>query len=132
MKFLTDNLFVVLTALVSGAMLLWPMLNRQMAGAMVNTLQATRLINDGALILDVRSPAEFSGGHLSGSRNIPVAEVGNRAADLPAGKSVVVICESGSRSARAAAALRKAGRTDVFCLEGGIAGWKQAGLPVSR
>ena len=132
LKFLIDNIFIVLTALVSGGMLLWPLLNKQMGGASVGTLQATRLINDGATVLDVRDANEFAGGRLNGSRNIPVAEVEKRAAEVPAGKPVVVVCESGARSARAASALRKAGRSDVFCLEGGLAVWKQAGLPVIK
>ena len=130
MKFVTENLFLIVVALVSGGMLLWPMVNRQLAGATVNTLQATRLINDGAVVLDVREPAEFTAGHLANSRNIPTAQLDQRLAELPAGKPVVVVCASGSRAGRAAAALRKAGRADVFCLDGGLAGWRQAGLPV--
>ncbi len=129
-KFLIENLFLVAAAVVSGAMLFWPILNRQMAGAMVNTMQATRLINDGAVLLDVRESSEFSAGHVNGSRHIPVGEIATRAGELPAGKPVVVICASGARASRAASALRKAGRADVHCLEGGLAGWKRAGLPV--
>ena len=132
MKFLLDNIFLIVIAFVSGAMLLWPLVNRQLAGATVNTLQATRLINDGAVMLDVREAAEFSSGHVANSRNIPTTELDRRMAELPAGKPVVVVCASGSRSARAAAVLRKSGRTDVFCLDGGLAGWQQAGLPVVK
>jgi rhodanese-related sulfurtransferase len=44
----------------------------------------------------------------------------------------VVVCASGSRAGRAAAALRRAGRADVFCLDGGLSGWQQAGLPVVK
>ncbi|MCA3177233.1 MAG: rhodanese-like domain-containing protein [Burkholderiales bacterium] len=113
-------------------MLLWPLVNRSLAGATVNTLQATRLINDGAVVLDVRDAAEYGAGHLANSRNIPTAELDKRVAELPANKPVVVVCASGSRAARAAAALRRAGRTDVFCLDGGLAGWRQAGLPVVK
>jgi rhodanese-related sulfurtransferase len=131
-KFVTENIFLIVIAFVSGGMLLWPLINRQLAGATVNTLQATRLINDGAVVLDVREPAEFGAGHLANSRNIPTGELDRRLAELPAGKPVVVVCASGPRSARAAAVLRKAGRTDVFCLDGGVSGWRQAGLPVVK
>jgi rhodanese-related sulfurtransferase len=131
-KFVTENLFLIAVALVSGGMLLWPLVNRGLAGASVNTLQATRLINDGAVVLDVREPAEFAAGHLANSRNIPVGDLDKRVTDLPANKPVIVVCASGSRAARAASSLRKAGRTDVFCLDGGLSGWQQAGLPVVR
>ena len=132
MKFVTENIFLIVVAFVSGGMLLWPLVNRSLAGATVNTLQATRLINDGAVVLDVRDAAEYGAGHLANSRNIPTAELDKRVAELPANKPVVVVCASGSRAARAAAALRKAGRSDVFCLDGGLAGWRQAGLPVVK
>lgn len=132
MDFVLQNIFLIVTAFVSGAMLLWPFVTRRLAGASVGTLQATRLINDGAVIVDVREPAEFAAGHLANSRNIPTAEIDKRAAELPSGKAVVVVCASGSRSARAASVLRKGGRADVFCLDGGLSGWQQAGLPVVK
>ena len=132
MDFVLQNIFLIVIAFVSGAMLLWPLVTRQLAGASVGTLQATRLINDGAVIVDVRQPAEYAAGHLANSRNIPTAEIDKRAAELPVGKAVVVVCASGSRSARAASALRKAGRADVFCLDGGLSAWQQAGLPVVK
>lgn len=132
MDFVTENIFLIVVAFVSGAMLVWPLVNRQLAGATVGTLQATRLINDGAVIVDIRGGDEFAGGHLPNSRNIPLADVDKRAAEIPGGKPVIVVCASGTRAGRAAAALRKAGRTDVYCLDGGVSGWQQAGLPVVR
>jgi len=132
-NFLTENIFLIIIAFASGAMLLWPIINRQMAGATLNTLQATRLINDsGAVLLDVRNGDEFAAGHLPNSRNIPAADLDKRLGELPSNKPVIVVCGSGSRAARSAAALRKSGRNDVFCLEGGVVGWQQAGLPVTR
>jgi rhodanese-related sulfurtransferase len=132
-NFFTENIFLIVIAFVSGAMLLWPLVNRQLAGATLGTLQATRLINDsGAVVLDVRGSDEYASGHLPNSRNIPAGDLDKRAGELPAGKPVIVVCASGSRAARAAAALRKAGRDDVFCLDGGISGWQHAGLPITR
>ena len=134
MNFVTKNIFLIAIACVSGAMLLWPVVNRGMAGgAAVGTLQATRMINDqNALILDVRTAAEFAAGHLPGARNIPADEIVKRGAELPAGKPVIVVCASGNRAGKAAAALRTGGRQDVFCLDGGIAQWQQAGLPLVK
>ena len=88
MKFITENIFLIVTALVSGVMLLLPLINRQMAGASVGSLEATRLINSGAIVLDVRKPDEFARGHVVGSRNIPMVDIDKRAGELPAGKAV--------------------------------------------
>jgi rhodanese-related sulfurtransferase len=132
-NFFTENIFLIIIAFASGAMLMWPLVNRQLAGATLDTLRATRLINDsGAVVLDVRGADEYASGHLPNSRNIPVGDLDKRMAELPANKPIIVVCASGSRAGRAAAALRKSGRSDVFCLDGGISGWQQAGLPVTR
>ena len=136
----------VLTTLVVGvpvlAIGLWiavhkiPWLGPMLANTLragVGTRQATRTINDqNALILDVRTADEFEDGHLPGARNIPANEIVKRGAELPAGKPVIVVCASGNRAGKAAAALRTGGRQDVFCLDGGIAQWQQAGLPLVK
>ena len=58
MDFVTENIFLIAIAFLSGAMLLWPVVNRGMAGASLGTLQATRLMNDqGAVVVDVRLAA---------------------------------------------------------------------------
>ena len=133
MTFVTENLFLIAVAFASGAMLLWPIINRQMGGATVGTLQATRMINDqNAVVVDVRSNPEFVGGHLPNAKNIPVEDIEKRASELPAGAPVIVCCASGPRATRAATALRKLGREQVFCLDGGVSGWQQAGLPVVK
>lgn len=133
MNFVTDNIFLIAIAFLSGGMLLWPMVNRGMAGATLGTLQATRMMNDqGAVVVDVRPTSEFAAGHLPNARNIPSDDLARRLGELPAGKPLIVVCASGNRAGKAAATLRAAGRQDVFCLEGGIAGWQQAGLPLVR
>lgn len=133
MNFVSENIFLIAIAFISGAMLIWPLVNRGLAGATVGTLQATRLINDqDAVIVDVRPGAEFAAGHLPNARNIAPDELAKRAADLPKGKPVIVVCGTGTKAGRAASALRATGRQDVFCLEGGIAAWQQAGLPLVK
>lgn len=132
MKFVIDNFVLIAVALASGAMLLWPMVQRRTSGPALDTLAATRLINDShAVVLDVREPAEFAAGHLPNARNIPMAELDKRVNDLPQGKPVLVCCASGARSSRALSLLRQGGR-EAFNLAGGVAAWRQAGLPVVR
>ncbi len=70
-------------------------------------------LSAGALVLDVRSPAEFAGGHVSGATNVPLDQLGARLAELPTDRLLVVYCASGMRSARAATLLRAAGRAVV-------------------
>lgn len=74
--------------------------------------EAKALVKQGALLLDVRTPAEFSGGHISGAKNIPVQELPNRMSELPpTSRQIVVYCRSGGRSASASSLLRQAGYT---------------------
>ncbi len=133
MAFITENILLIAIAFASGALLLWPYVLKRTAGASLDTLGATRMINDTqALVLDVRAPGEFEAGHLPNARNIPLAELDKRAGELPAGRPVIVCCATGMTSAKAASSLRKAGRQDVFNLDGGLNAWRQAGLPVVK
>lgn len=133
MNFITENIVLIVIAFASGAMLLWPLVQRRTSGPSLDTLAATRLINDShAVILDIREAAEFAAGHLPNARNIALGELAGRAGELPAGKPVLVYCATGVRSGAAATTLRKGGRDDVFNLAGGLQAWKQAGLPVVK
>ena len=133
MKFVTENFFLIAIAIISGAMLLWPMITRRMAGASVDTHAATRMVNDqGAILVDVRSSDEFAAGHLPQARNIPAEDIARRAGELPANKPVILYCGTHRQAGKAAGALRGAGREQVFILDNGLTGWRQAGLPVVK
>jgi rhodanese-related sulfurtransferase len=135
MKFITENIFLIAIAFVSGAMLVWPLVRRGAGGASVGTLEATMLINSkDAIVLDVRTPAEFAQSHILNSRNIPLDEIEARVKELERFKEkpVIVSCATGNRSGSAAAVLRKHGFTNVVNLAGGIAAWQQAGLPTGK
>jgi phage shock protein E len=67
----------------------------------------------GALVLDVRSPAEFSTGSVPGSVNIPVSDLPRRLGELDKGKPVIVCCASGMRASTAAALLKAQGFQEV-------------------
>ena len=95
----------------------------------VNAGQAAVLVDDGAVLLDVREPHEWQAGHAPKARHIPLAQLPQRARELPANKPIVTVCRSGNRSARAAAILAHAGR-DASNLAGGMHAWARAGLPV--
>ena len=135
MEFIQKNIFLVLIAVVSGTMLLWPVLRRGAGGPAVSTLQATQLINrEDALVLDVRPEAEYAKGHVLGARNVPLADLAQRTGELERykDKPVVVCCNTGNTSAGGVSQLRKAGFARAVNLAGGLAAWQQAGLPVSK
>ena len=136
MKFVQENILLILVAFVSGAMLLWPYVRRVGAGAGVSTAQATQLINrEDALVLDVRDPGEYGAGHILGAKNLPLSRIDAGGAEIAAkrkDKPVIVYCDDGKRSIKAAAALRRQGFPKAVNLSGGLAAWRQAGLPVDK
>jgi rhodanese-related sulfurtransferase len=71
------------------------------------------LRKNGAMLVDVRSPAEFASGNAPGTVNIPLSELGSRLGEIPKSASVVVGCASGTRSGMAKLLLKKNGYTQV-------------------
>jgi rhodanese-related sulfurtransferase len=135
LKFVTEHIFLVALAVVSGTMLVWPAIRRGTGGSSISTLQATLLINQqNALVLDVRDAAEYENGHVLNARHVAAGELPERSAEIEKYKTkpVIVVCESGNRSEKAAAALRKQGFGQVYSLSGGMSAWKQAGLPLEK
>lgn len=94
----------------------------------VATLKAE--LDPARLLVDVRTPAEFAGGHVPGAKNVPIDELDARLGELGApGDPVYVICQSGGRSARASASLAEKGYAAVN-VTGGTGAWRAAGYPV--
>lgn len=84
---------------------------------------ARKLVADGAQLVDVRTPEEFSAGHIDGALNVPVGELPKRIGELGAKeRPIVVYCRSGARSARAAGILKGAGFTQVHDI-GPMSAW---------
>lgn len=134
MEFIQENLLLVIAAVASGAMLLWSFLGERASGiSQLGTLEATRLINDEALVLDVREDKEWAAGHIPHAKHIPLGQLSSRLNELEKhkGKPVVISCRSGHRSARACALLKKSGFENVHNLAGGIIAWEKANLPIT-
>ena len=136
LEFLLKNWMLVLTALVSGCLLVWPQLKGKGigGGGSVGTAEAVRLINrEKAVLIDVSEPDEFSKGHPNGARNVPLGKL-EGSKDLPSNKALplVVVCPTGSRASRAAGLLRKAGYEKAQPLAGGLDAWREAKLPVEK
>jgi rhodanese-related sulfurtransferase len=131
-QFLIENWMLILAALVSGGMLLWPKLSGG-AGGGVTAAETVRLMNqEKAVVVDVCEPGEFAAGHIGGARSIPLGSLGGTAKGLPSNKAqpVVVVCAAGMRAQRGASVLRKAGFENVHVLSGGMRAGREATLPV--
>lgn len=136
MDFVIKNWMLFSTLIASGGMLLWPLIQLRISPMKeVGTLNVTQLINrSNAVLLDVREPKDFEGGHLPNALHIPLSQLATRGAELAkyVKRPVVAYCERGQRSRGAAGALAKLGFTEMFHLTGGFKAWKDAGLPVEK
>lgn len=135
MDFVSQNIFLITLAVISGLALFLPMLRDAQANAsQVSPSQAVMLLNrQNAVMVDVRETAELASGRINGARHIPAGEIVSRVSELEKFKSrpVILVCETGARSGRALGAIRKAGFSQVYNLGGGIKAWKDAGQPLT-
>ena len=135
MDFILQNLLLVACTIVSGAALIYVSIRQPAKGIGVTPTQATLLINrEDAQVIDVRETDEYVSGHVPEARNIPVSAIDDRLADLEKNKDVplIVVCQSGARSAKVVEKLRRKGFAKVFNLSGGVAAWREAGLPLKK
>ena len=104
---------------------------RQLQQLDVQALESRR--RDGSVqIVDVRSPEEWSAGHLPGAVHMPLAALPDRVGELDPAKAIVVHCQGGGRSAIAASFMKSKGLDGVANLEGGFDAWRALDLPVEQ
>jgi rhodanese-related sulfurtransferase len=117
-----------------AAVLFFEVRQRAQGSASVSAADAVRLINKGAVVIDVRKPADFQAGHIVNAKNVELGEVGPEQSVLKKQKNKVLIavCDNGMSSSRAAGTLRKAGYEKVFNLKGGLSGWRAENLPLVK
>ncbi len=133
-SFLIDNWMLVSVALVSGVSLLIPTL-QAMGNPGLSPTQAVLLINrEKAHIVDVRSPEEFSTGHLIGAKNIALdtlqASLGKTISDKK--RPLILVCASGMRSQKAQKIATQLGFEQAHSLSGGLKIWQEANLPLEK
>jgi phage shock protein E len=80
----------------------------------MQTIDLKNIINQGAFLVDVRTPGEFAGRHVKGSVNIPLDMVQDNLAEFKNRKNIIVFCRSGGRSSRAKTILEQNGITNVI------------------
>ena len=136
LQYLQNNIWTILIALTSGAMLFWSVFGNRLRGIQeVDHIAAMQLINHkNALILDVREQGEYDAGHILNSKLIPLGKLGERIGELEKYRErpLVVVCRSGQRSASACVLLGKKGFAQAYNLSGGVMAWQKASLPLEK
>lgn len=134
-EFVTNHPLLILAAVALLAMLIGGEIRRRLSGVKdVGPGEATRLLNhENAIMVDMRSDRDFRDGHIVNALHVPAENN-----DMPArlgkyrDRPVIVYCRSGNQSLSACGKLRKQGFEKVYNLKGGVLGWQQADLPVSK
>ena len=136
MQFLYTNWMLVLIMLMSGTMLIYPLIQRRSSGmAEVGNVRLTHLMNrEDATVLDIREAKDMSGTKIIGAIHVPFSQLKERVSTLTADKTkpLVVYDARGQRAMMAGSSLKEAGFTQLYSLSGGIKAWTVAGLPVEK
>jgi rhodanese-related sulfurtransferase len=133
-KFIIDNWMIMSVALASGGMLLWPVL-KGAGGGSLTAAGAVQLINrEKAVVIDVCEANEFAAGHVGGAKNIPLNQLEEKLPAAVKNKAlpVILVCQTGARSGRALAIVKKLGYEQAQALGGGLGAWKAANLPLEK
>jgi len=133
LEFAGNHTLLVLALVTSFLLLVFTELRRKASAVMsIDPTEAVKLINNDAVVVDLRTAEAFSRGHIVNARNIPFDEfeAGTDRLKQFRNKPLLVVCDSGSTSTKAANSLRNSGFASVYGLRGGMSAWGQAGLPV--
>ena len=136
-EFILDNLILFAALAAVMVMLIKAELDHQAnKGSYLSPSNAIRLMNNNsnALILDIRTEADYKNGHINGAKNVPLSDFASSIDGLSGNKNdpVLIYCNSGNTVTRAVKLLKNAGFEQVNNLEGGIAAWKEANMPLSK
>ena len=133
LEFAGNNALLVFALVTTFLLVVFTELRRKATGMLaVQPGDAVKLINNDAVVVDVRSSEAFSRGHIVNARSVPFDELEGHIEKLAKykNKPIVAVCDAGMTSNKAANTLRNSGFESVYNLKGGMSAWSQAGLPV--
>ncbi len=132
MDFLFENIFLVGLIIISGVLLFFPkVLSRD--NKVLGSTEVTLLINrEPAMLVDVRSVADFRAGHITNAINIPLDQIEVQINKITSNskKNIIVYCQKGVRSAQAFRLLNKLGLPKLYTIDGGLDAWLKNNLPI--
>jgi rhodanese-related sulfurtransferase len=131
LNFITENWMLFALALVSGTLLLVPVLQGAMQSGLTPSMVVQLMNKERALVVDVRSEAEFQAERIAGAVHIELSQLQDTLPQVHKNKSqpLVLVCESGMRSVKGAQVAQKLGYEQAHSLSGGMKAWKEATLP---
>ena len=131
LEFVSNNTLLVVALFASFFLLVFTELRRKATGLVnVDPNAAVKLINNDAVVLDLRSAEAFGRGHIVGAHNVPLDQIDARLETLDRKKTVVTVCDAGMSSGKVVDRLRKEGFESAWGIKGGMHAWSQEGLPV--
>jgi rhodanese-related sulfurtransferase len=132
LEFAGNHTLLVFALVTSFFLVIFTELRRKASGVLsVPPTDAVRLINNDAVVIDLRSKDAYSTGHIVNAKSVPMDELSGHMSKIEKlkNKPVIAVCDSGITSTKAVNTLRNAGFESVYGLKGGVAAWGQAGLP---
>ena len=136
LEFFQNHPILVMAFIGVAGGLVWTLLSgRTMGLRRIAGTEATRLINsEDALVVDVRTDAEFRPGHIINAINVPEKQLDSNLDKLEKyrEKPLIMVCRTGQIASRVGSALKKKGFDKVHVLEGGLMAWESANLPLAR
>lgn len=133
LEFTSNHVLLVSALMISLFVAIFSELRRKASGLVnVDPGDAVKLINNDAVVVDIRSADAFARGHIVNAKNIPLDELDGKIDQLEQfkGSPIIAVCDAGVTTTKVVNQLRGSGFESVFGLKGGMAGWGQAGLPV--
>jgi rhodanese-related sulfurtransferase len=134
-EFIGHHPYLASAALLAVAVVaIYEIRERIQSFAALSAMQAVRLMNQGALVIDLRGKELYDAGHIGDARNVPVAELAAQAESLKKwrDKNVITYCDSGVSGASGARTLMNLGFSKVFNLQGGLNAWVKDNLPLAK
>ena len=136
LEFSGNHLFLVSLFFALLLLLLWNLFGGILGGVrQIEPAEMIRMMNrDHAVVVDVRGEDEFRAGHVLNAVNIPDAAIADRHKELEKArnKPLILYCNNGGISLNTTRRLKALGFENTYCLNGGMASWRSAGLPVSK
>lgn len=133
LEFLSQNILLLVIIVIAAGGLLLPAIMERRFGPQLNAAAAVALINkQKAFVIDVRAKNDFKNGSIAGAVNMPADQIQGRISELPKDRPILLVDQTGSASRMVAKLLRGVGLSQTYILDGGLLGWQNEKMPITK